>query len=101
VAQAFDFATVKAGVPLEMYFNGKADRFYVTTAKPGHLHVFDIAGNPGKPKLLKSIPAAEGAHHVGITKDELFAFVQNPYSICRDERRFDHCHRSREGRGGR
>jgi DNA-binding beta-propeller fold protein YncE len=77
VAQAFDFATVKAGVPLEIYFNGKADRLYVTTAKPGHLHVFDVSKNPGKPELLKSIPAAEGAHHVAVTKDEKLAFVQN------------------------
>ncbi|MDT3687236.1 MAG: hypothetical protein RO009_19580 [Pseudorhodoplanes sp.] len=77
VAQAFDFATVKAGVPLEIYFNGKADRLYVTTAKPGHLHVFDISRSPAQPVLQKSIPAAEGAHHVAITKDEKFAFVQN------------------------
>ena len=42
VAQAYDFGTVKAGVPLEIYFNSKADRLYVTTAKPGHLHIFDI-----------------------------------------------------------
>jgi hypothetical protein len=77
VAEVFDFDKVKAGVPLEMYFNTKADRLYVTTAKPGHLHVFDISKNAGKPELMKSIPAAEGAHHVGITKDEKLAFVQN------------------------
>jgi DNA-binding beta-propeller fold protein YncE len=77
VAQAFDFATVKAGVPLEMYVNEKADRLYVTTAKPGHLHVFDLSKGAGKPELLKSIPAAEGAHHVAFTKDERLAYVQN------------------------
>ena len=77
VAQVFDFATVKSGIPLEMYFNGKADRLYVSTAKPGHLHLFDISKHPGKPELLKSIPAAEGAHHVAFTKDERLAFVQN------------------------
>jgi hypothetical protein len=77
VAQVFDFASVKAGIPLEIYFNGKADRLYVTTAKPGHLHVFDISKSAGKPELLKSIATAEGAHHVGITKDEKLAFVQN------------------------
>jgi len=77
VAQVFDFATVKAGVPLEMYFNAKADRLYVTTAKPGHLHVFDVSKAAGKPELMKSIPAAEGAHHVAFTKDERFAYVQN------------------------
>lgn len=77
VAQVFDFATVKAAVPLEMYFNEKVDRLYVTTAKPGHLQVFDISKGFGKPELLKSIPAAEGAHHVAFTKDERFAYVQN------------------------
>jgi len=76
VAQAFDFATVKAGVPLEIYFNGANDKLYVTTAKPGHLHIFDIK-DPAKPALLKSIATAEGAHHVAITKDEKLAFVQN------------------------
>jgi DNA-binding beta-propeller fold protein YncE len=77
VEQAHDFAAQKAGVPLEMYVNPKGDRFYITTAKPGHLHIFDIAGNPAKPKLLKSIPTAEGAHHVAFTKDWRYAYVQN------------------------
>jgi hypothetical protein len=77
VAQAFDFSTVKAGVPLELYVNGKNDRLYVTTAKPGHMHIFDISQNPAKPQLIKSIATAEGAHHVAITKDERLAFVQN------------------------
>ena len=77
VEQAHDFAAQKAGVPLEIYFNKKADRLYVTTAKPGQLHIFDIAADPAKPKLLKSIPAAEGAHHVAFTKDGRYAYVQN------------------------
>ena len=55
----------------------KADLLFISTAKPGHLHVFDISKYPGKPELLKSIPAAEGAHHIAFTKDERFAFVQN------------------------
>jgi len=77
VAQVYDFGTIKAGVPLEIYFNSKSDRLYVTTAKPGHLHIFDISKNPGKPELIKSIATAEGAHHVAITKDEKLGFVQN------------------------
>ena len=76
VAQVHDFATQKAGVPLEIYFNKKGDRMYVTTAKPGHMHIFDTT-KPAQPKLLKSIPAAEGAHHVAFTKDGRYAFVQN------------------------
>jgi YVTN family beta-propeller protein len=77
VRQAFDFAPQKMGVPLEMYFNDRADRLYVTTAKPGHFHIFDISRDPAKPKLLKTLPAAEGAHHVAFTKDWRYAFVQN------------------------
>jgi DNA-binding beta-propeller fold protein YncE len=80
VAQAFDFGSVKAGVPLEIYVvskDGKPDRLHVTTAKPGHLHVFDISQDTSKPKLLKSIATAEGAHHVAYTKDGRFAYVQN------------------------
>ncbi len=79
VRQAFDFGPHKAGVPLEMYFNKEADRFYVTTAKPGHFHIFDISGDPTNPKLLKTLPAAEGAHHVAFTKDWRYAFVQNSF----------------------
>jgi YVTN family beta-propeller protein len=77
VRQVFDFAPQKMGVPLEMYFNDRADRLYVTTAKPGHFHIFDISRDPAKPKLLKTLPAAEGAHHVAFTKDWRYAFVQN------------------------
>jgi len=76
VSQVHYFNPSGVGVPLEIYFNAKGDRMYVTTAKPGHLHVFDTS-NPMQPKLLKSIPAAEGAHHVAFTKDGRYAFVQN------------------------
>lgn len=77
VAQVHDFAAQKAGVPLEIYFNSKGDRMYVTTAKPGEMHIFDISKGAGQPRLLKSIATAEGAHHVAFTKDWKYAFVQN------------------------
>ncbi len=77
LAQVHDFAPDGAGVPLEIYFNRAATRMYVTTAKPGQLHIFDIGTKLTEPKLLKSIPAAEGAHHVAFTKDGQYAFVQN------------------------
>jgi len=76
-AQVYDFNGVGAGMPLEIYFNGAGNRLYVTTAVPGQLHVFDMAGGPLAPKLLASLPAGEGAHHVGVTKDERYGFVQN------------------------
>jgi DNA-binding beta-propeller fold protein YncE len=75
--QAFDFSPVGSGIPLEMYFNTKGDRLYVTTAKPGQLHIFDISRDPRGPKLLTSIPAAGGAHHVAFSPDERYAMVQN------------------------
>ncbi len=76
--QAFDFSSVKQGVPLEIYFNDRHDRLYVTTAKPGHLNIFDIS-EATKPKLLKSIATAGGAHHVVISPDEQYAIVQNSF----------------------
>lgn len=74
----YDFSTIQQGVPLEIYFNQKHDRLYVTTAKPGALNIFDI-GQTGKPLLLKSIPTAGGAHHVVFSPDEKWAFVQNSF----------------------
>ena len=77
VQQVHDFSAQSAGVPLEIYFNKKADRMYVTTAKPGHMHIFDLSAGPGKPRLLKSIATAEGAHHIAFTQDGRYAYVQN------------------------
>jgi DNA-binding beta-propeller fold protein YncE len=74
--EAFDFNPLGSGVPLEMYFNEKGDRFYVTTASPGHFHIFDISGDILKPKLLKTLPVGAGAHHVSFSPDERLAFVQ-------------------------
>lgn len=76
-AQVFDFNPMKVGVALEMYFNKAADRMYVTTANPGHMHTFDMSAGPMKPKLISTIAAAEGSHHVALTKDGSYAFVQN------------------------
>ena len=72
----FDFGPMEMGVPLEIYFNGAADRMYVTTAVPGHMHIFDISQDPAKPVLLKTLASAGGAHHVAFTRDGRYAFVQ-------------------------
>lgn len=74
--QADDFGTRGHGVALEMEHNRNGDRLYVTTAKPGHVNVYDIAV-PQKPKFLKAIPAAAGAHHLVFSADERYLFVQN------------------------
>jgi hypothetical protein len=75
-AIAHDFGATEMGVPLEIYFNDAADRMYVTTAVPGHFHIFDISGDPAEPKLLKTLESAGGAHHVAFTRDWRYAFVQ-------------------------
>lgn len=72
----FDFNPLKQGVVLEIYFNHKLDQMYITTASPGYLNVFDIK-NPAKPKLIKAIPTANGSHHIVLSPDERYAFVQN------------------------
>ena len=77
--QAFDFNTVKQGVPLEIYFNDKNDKMYITTANPGYFNIFDISESVLKPKLIKAIPTAGGAHHVVFSPDEQYAFVQNSF----------------------
>ncbi len=73
----FDFGEHGADMPLEIYFNRAVDRLYVTTADPGHFHIFDISSGPLEPKLLKQLPTAGGAHHVAFTPDEKLAYVQN------------------------
>ena len=78
VAEAHNFGDSGANVPLELYFNG-AGRLYVTTANPGRFHIFDIGGDPAKPKLLKTVDMAGGAHHVAFTKDWRYAFIQNAF----------------------
>lgn len=79
IHKVFDFRKQanNAQMPLEMYFNRAADRLYVTTAEPGHFLIFDVRDGPLAPKLLKQLPTGGGSHHVAITPDERFAYVQN------------------------
>jgi len=59
-----------------MLYNRRGDRLYVTTAKPGHVTVYDNT-DPQHPKFLKAIAAAPGAHHLVLSPDERYLFVQN------------------------
>lgn len=74
--QVDDFGPRQQGVPLEMLYNAKGDRLYVTTAKPGFVNLYDNS-DPRRPKFLKALPAAEGAHHTVLSPDERYLFVQN------------------------
>ena len=74
--QIDDYGPRKQGVALEMLYNKKGNRLYVTTAKPGHVNVYDNS-DPQHPKFLNAIPAAAGAHHLVLSQDEQYLFVQN------------------------
>jgi DNA-binding beta-propeller fold protein YncE len=64
------------GFPLEMEFDAKGDRLYVSVAKPGAVNVYDVS-NPAQLRYLSTIPAAPGAHHLVFSPDEKYLFVQN------------------------
>jgi hypothetical protein len=74
--QVDDFGLRQQGMPLEMLYNTKGDRLFVTTAKPGFVNVYDNS-DPKLPKFLKTIAAAAGAHHTVLSPDERYLFVQN------------------------
>jgi hypothetical protein len=74
--QIDDFETRQQGMPLEMLYNAKGDRLFVTTAKPGFVNLYDNS-DPRRPKFLKTIAAAAGAHHSVLSPDERYLFVQN------------------------
>ena len=74
--QVDDFGPREQGMPLEMLYNKKGDRLFVTTAKPGYVNLYDNT-DPRQPKFLKTIAAAAGAHHSVLSPDERYLFVQN------------------------
>lgn len=74
--QIDDYGPRGQGIALEMLYNRKGDRLFVTTAKPGHVNVYDNT-DPQHPTFLKAIPAAPGAHHLVFSEDERYLFVQN------------------------
>ena len=76
--EIFDFRkNDKSLMPLEIYYNNNLTRAYITSANPGKIHIFDISKDKMSPILIKSLETAGGSHHVAITKDENFAYVQN------------------------
>ena len=74
--QIDDFGPRQQEMPLEMLYNAKGDRLFVTTAKPGFVNLYDNS-DPQHPKFLKTIAAAAGAHHSVLSPDERYLFVQN------------------------
>jgi hypothetical protein len=74
--QIDDFGPRQQGMPLEMLDSANGDRLFVTTANPGFVNLYDKR-NPRRPKFLKAIAAAAGAHHTVLSPDERYLFVQN------------------------
>ena len=77
-SQVDDFGPREQGMPLEMMYNKKGDRLFVTTAKPGFVNLYDNS-DPRQPKFLKTIATAGGAHHTVLSPDERYLFVQNSF----------------------
>ncbi len=77
-SQVDDYGPREQGMPLEMMYNKKGDRLFVTTAKPGFVNLYDNT-NPRQPKFLKAISTAGGAHHTVLSPDERYLFVQNSF----------------------
>jgi DNA-binding beta-propeller fold protein YncE len=76
--QVVDFKAMGQELPLEIYFDARGTRAYVSTAKPGHLNTYDIA-DPASPRLLHTVATAGGAHHMTFSPDGRTAFVQNSF----------------------
>ena len=72
----FDFQSTGGTLPLALRFTRDENRLIVTSVVPGHVHVFDVRSDPLRPKLLATIPAGTGAHHVALSPDDRLAFVQ-------------------------
>jgi hypothetical protein len=76
--QVDDVGPREQGVLLEMLYNRKGDRLYVTTAKPGFVNIYDNK-DPRHPRFLQAIATAAGAHHMALSPDEGYLFVQNSF----------------------
>jgi hypothetical protein len=76
--QVDDVGSHEQGVLLEILHNRKGDRLYVTTAKPGHVNIYDNK-DPRHPRFLQAIATAAGAHHMALSSDEGYLFVQNSF----------------------
>jgi len=61
--------------PLDLNIGPKGN-LYVSFAVPGVVNEYSLE-NPEQPKLLRTLPAQPGAHHVLFSADSRYMFVQN------------------------
>ena len=70
-----DAKTREQGMPLDISF-GPHGNLYISFAVPGVVNEYSLE-NPEQPRLLRTIPAENGAHHVLFSPDNKYMFVQN------------------------
>ena len=70
-----DAKTRDQNMPLDITF-GPNGNLYVSFANPGIVNEYSLE-NPEQPKLLRTLPAQYGAHHVLFSPDNQYMFVQN------------------------
>jgi DNA-binding beta-propeller fold protein YncE len=70
-----DGKTRDQNMPLDITF-GPNGNMYVSFATPGVVNEYSLE-NPEQPKLLRTLPAQHGAHHVLFSPDNQYMFVQN------------------------
>ena len=70
-----DAKTRDQNMPLDIAF-GPYGNMYVSFANPGVVNEYSLE-NPEQPKLLRTLPAQQGAHHVLFSPDNRYMFVQN------------------------
>lgn len=70
-----DGKTRDQNMPLDITF-GPSGNLYVSFANPGEVNEYSLE-NPEQPKLLRILPAQQGAHHVVFSPDNQYMFVQN------------------------
>ena len=70
-----DAKTRDQNMPLDIAF-GPYGNMYVSFANPGVVNEYSLE-NPEQSKLLRTLPAPQGAHHVLLSPDNRYMFVQN------------------------
>ena len=63
------------GMPLDISF-GPGDNLYVSFAVPGVVNEYSLE-DPANPKLIRTMDAQPGAHHVLFSPDNKYMYVQN------------------------
>src|SRR5581483_4797298 len=76
--QVDDLAARDQKMVLEIMHSPKGDKLFVTTASPGHVNIYDNK-DPRHPQFMKAIPTAGGAHHLVLSPDQRYLFVQNSF----------------------